>query len=70
MVLSHLKELQCTDRVVAGVSVNAHSGNLERQQEFTDRRGHLRKLPPGQGYSETQRRLALDEQGWDIVRIN
>jgi len=72
VILSHLKELQCTERIKPGHKETKAGKKDEAtiRKEFTDRRGHKRTLPPGHVYSQTQYKEALLEQGWDLAEIN
>ncbi len=72
-ILSHLYELQCTDRVSPGSheSSRSHGDAVIRQKEFTSRRAHLRKLPPGKAFSKEALEAGLNDlRGFDLVRIN
>ena len=71
MILSHLKELMCTERVKPGNGENNGRRQTEREAEFRDRRPHLRKMPPNHAYSrEALAEGLLDPLRYDLARIN
>lgn len=70
VILGHLEELTCTERVLPGAAKETGAALVERQREFTERRGHRRRLPPGRGFTEKQRLAALDERGLDLALLN
>lgn len=74
LILSYLKELMCTDRTKPGNGVSNGNGahQTEREQEFKDRRPHLRKMAPNNAYSQEALAEGLADpiNRWDLARIN
>lgn len=66
LILSHLREIKCSERVSASATGKSGKGNREG---FTDRRGHVRRLQIGQKPSPAME-LAARENGIDLARVN
>ncbi len=66
-ILSHLYELQCSERIQHG----SDRQGVSRESEFRDRRAHLRRLPQGQKPSaDAIGRANQDPNRFNLIEIN
>ena len=68
LVLSHLREVRCTNNVQETSS--GDKDRKEQQRKFGSRRPHRRKLPAGKSYTEEQFEYILGEYGINLKRLN
>lgn len=76
VLLNHLKELQCAERKERRIELGEEevlggtADAIEREKEFTSRRAHLRKLPQGKSYTQSQFHFALADADINLERLN
>jgi|GEM_PF-5942258 len=75
IILSHLYELQCSERIKVGYSRSGQTAGeqeKEHHREFTSRRSHLMKLPRGKGFTLEAKNAAKQNKPrpYDLVALN
>lgn len=70
VILSHLREIRCSERVNETGNSGAPANPGESRRAFTSRRAHRRILPVGQSPTSAQIARILGEYDVDLVRMN
>jgi hypothetical protein len=71
VILSHLREIMCSDKVFEIKTGGKGKENGETaRKKFTSRRPHKRELPEGHNPTKEQIAIILQDYGRDIVQMN